>query len=446
MPTARRRRRLAAALLAAGCAAGPPRPAAADGPFASEDGGVRSALTRSHRFALPVGGDLDRTGLAAVRLYRSTDAGTSWEPAGTFAPATDRIEQEVPRDGDYWFAVRGLDRRGETRPAGPLGPEFRVTVDATPPRLALKGWWADEDRVRVTLRAEDGGLVRDSVRIRYLPADPAVGWTDLTPSAAEATSWDGLVRADLTRTVETPFDLTVRATATDAAGNEATATLALPRPATADTAADGAAVLSFAAADGFADAGRDRRPVPRFGPPPAVARPLPAARPLPVPAAAIEPGGLPVARFAVPVGDGFPIARFAVPGGPEPALWDEPAAGDGPSFDAAVPLFPAAPAFVPPPSEPLADGPAVPTVRPAGATAEAAPPGGPGAVNRLYERLLAAAPGDRGLRRAYVDRLLAVGDRAAAAVHLRALLRADPGDAAALRDLTDCLAPPAGPR
>ena len=440
MPPARRRRRLAAALLAAGCAAGPARSAAADDPFASEDGGVRSALTRSHRFALPVGGDLDRAGLAAVRLYRSTDAGTSWEPAGTFAPATSRIEQEVPRDGDYWFAVRGLDRGGQTRPAGPLGPEFRVTVDATPPRLALKGWWADEDRVRVTLRAEDGGLVRDSVRIRYLPADPAVGWTDLTPSAAEATSWDGLVRTDLTRTVETPFDLTVRASATDAAGNEATATLALPRPATADTAADGAAVLSFAAADGFADAGRDRRPVPRFGPPPAVARPLPAARPLPVPAVPGERGGFPVARFAVPAGDGFPVARFAVPDAAEPATWD------GPGFDAAVPLFPAAPAFVPPPSEPAADGPAAPTIRPAAATAEAAAPGGADAVNRLYERLLAAAPDDRALRRAYVDRLLSVGDRAAAAGHLRALLRADPGDAAALRDLTDCLAPPAGPR
>ena len=435
-PFAAARRRVAAALLAAGPAFGgavacaqefePFAPAASagerfgGGASGAElfDGGVRATVTRSARFALPVGDLGDRGGLAAVRLFRSSDAGASWTPAGTFPPDAARAPQQAPRDGEYWFAVRGLDRRGRSVPPGPLTPRFRVTVDSTPPRLALRGWWADENRLRVVVRAEDGGLVRDAVRLRYLPADPTAGWVDLTPAPGEADSWEGLVKMDLTRTVESPFDLTVRAVAADAAGNEATATLPLPRPRTATENAagadDAAPPLLFG---GAADPARPAVPLPLSNPAP----PAPTAAP---PSAA---GGFPVAAFRPGGGSGYPVARFTLP-------------GNEPGGAVAADWFVDLPAEVAPASaEEPPDGPLF--------SADA------GEVNRLYERLLAAAPDDRALRLAYADRLTAAGDRAAAAGHLRTLLRRDPADGEALRRLTGLLpavrgaaAPPRGDR
>ena len=498
MPRLRPRRRTAAAL-AVGALTGSLHagalgvgPAHADGfgepgfatPSEAQAGGVKTAATRSGRFALPIGEIGALPDLAAVRLFRSADGGVSWAEAGTFPPGSARLLHEEPRDGDYWFAVRGLDRRGAAHPAGTLRPTFRVTVDATPPRLSLRGWWADENRVRVALRAEDGHLVRDSVTLRYLPADPAAGWTTLTPAPDEATSREGLVSIELNRSIDSPFDLTFRASARDEAGNEATATLPLPRPRTATERPDDPAPLTFTTRPPGAPAGAPARfPAASF------AAPAPPPR-LPAPR-------FPVATFAAPAAEPrpepasvFPVARFVLPPGAavEPpaatnADWsrapaEAPAEAPPESLPdgGAFPLFPemsrrgaaravqseqfrhgvagADPATRPialasgqAPFDPFgagaSDRPASPrpavlpaATRPAAGTADPA-----GDVHRLYERLLEADPGDRDLRLVYAERLIADGRRAAAARQYRALLRIDPQDAEALRRLTGLLAP-----
>ena len=425
------RRRWAAALFAGPACLGLGSDArGAGGPAGERPVGVRSAVTRSAGFALPAGDLGDRTGLVAVRLFRSTDGGTSWAPAGTFPPDAARLPHEVPRDGEYLFSVRGLDRRGGLHPASGPTAEYAVTVDTVGPALTLKGWWAGEDRVRLTLRCEDPHLVRDSVRLRWLSADPAAGWEDVRPAPDEASSWEGLVRIDATRALGTPFDISVRATALDAAGNRSEAVLPLPRPsAVSATAAADLPALRFA--------------VPRPADPPPRRLPATATRAgfaETVGGAAVEPagGGLPAAAFPVAA---FPVAAF-------PAAEPDPArAGDFPVARFRLPDEP------PPPAAP-ADGPEVwfdlgrhaapAAVVPAAAAVPAPPPAAAPAADdadALYERLLAAAPGDRALRLAYADRLHAAGRPGDAARHLRVLLRKDPADADALRRLTACLAP-----
>ena len=327
MPRSRRSRRpIAALLVAAGPAA-----AAGDRDFAGGgfEADVRTAVTRSASFALPAGDLGDPAELAAVRLFRSADGGVSWAPAGTFPPTAARLPHAVARDGSYLFSVRGLDRQGNMHPPYPPAGQFRVVVDTAGPRLTLKGWWTGEDRVRLTVRCADPHLEPDSVRLRWLAADPAAQWEDVTPEPGEATAAAGrgdggedVVTVDLSRDPGTPFDLLVRASAEDAAGNRSEAVLELPRPAAAvGTTAGEVAVLHFGPAAAPA----------RF-PAPARPRPLPAAA-NPVArvarAAADSPGGLaepppgggfPVARFPVatfPAAEisapAFPVARFAVP-------------------------------------------------------------------------------------------------------------------------------------
>ena len=459
------RRRFAAALLAA--------PTLAGGDGLAEDGaghvGAPAATTRSSAFAIPAGDLGDRGALAAVRLYRSTDGGISWRAAGTYPPDAVRLPHETARDGDYAFCVRGLDRRGGLHPPAAPAPEYRVLVDTAGPRLVLKAWWTDEDRVRVTVRCEDPHLVRDSVRVRLLPADPAAGWIDLTPGPEEATSWEGLVRIDLTRAIETPFDLTVRASASDEAGNVAGSVLPLPRPVAADAdvpADDDVPLLSFDAPAAFTQ----NAPVPNAGGVNFAAAAAPAAGGAGFPAARFPVAAFPVAPFdptevLEPPAARFPVARFRLPAAaPAPAAqgWDTaPNAAFAPTLPADLGGWETAP---PPesnaPPAPLpgaADRPDVlfdlgrsatgGSVVPASATAPPRRvPESPAADGPydLYERLLAGSPEDRGLRLAYADRLLTDGETDAAARQLRALLRRDPADAEALRRLTACLAPPGG--
>ena len=391
----------AAALAAAGV------PAVADEPFAPEPraaaggfsgssaaggsagvtrafAGVRSVVTRRPAFALPTGLLGDRTELVAVRLFVSRDGGTAWETAATAPGDAARLEFEAVRDGNYWFCVRGLDRRGGTHPPDALVPQYRVTVDTAPPVVDLRTWWAGESRLKFAATVEDAALSRDSLVLRYVPADPAADWVTVEPAPGEVTSWDGLLRLDLDRELATPFDVTVRLTVRDAAENETVVVRTLPRPGAAAASAPG----------GF---GLLRFDDPAAGTPlldPAGPDPLdPAADPL------VGGGGV------RPASAQFPVARFRLPG--------------------------ANPAATPAPLPGVTTG---------------AADDGAGETGGLYAELLRRDPADRDLRLAYAAWLTRRGDAAAAADQYRRLLAADPGDAAVLRRLTDLTRSAAGTR
>ena len=83
-----------------------------------------------------------------VRLYASADAGGSWTLAEKVDPKKTSFSYRAPRDGEYWFAIRTVDRQGHIRPDHSSGPELRVIVDtaATPfgaCRLNAAGRWPD---------------------------------------------------------------------------------------------------------------------------------------------------------------------------------------------------------------------------------------------------------------------------------------------------------------
>ena len=186
------------------------------------------------------------------------------------------------------------------------------------------------------------------------------------------------------------------------------------------------------------------------------------------PAAAFAPAGPAPAAISDPAG-AFPVARFRLPADPAPAAafappvprsgggWTDPLSTGWETAPLPSSSFPSDPASgfdAAPPAAP-AGGPevlfdlgrtyAARAVVPASASAPIPDPSpgraAAGDADALYERLLAAAPGDRALRLAYADRLAAAGRPDAAARHLRVLLRKDPADAEALRRLTACLPP-----
>jgi hypothetical protein len=90
-------------------------------------------------FTVPLVNSADQPG--EVRLLASADRGATWH-------VTDRVDLRVqrvpykgafvfraPTDGEYWFAIRTVDRLGQMKPDRTGGPELRVVVDTRPPPL-----------------------------------------------------------------------------------------------------------------------------------------------------------------------------------------------------------------------------------------------------------------------------------------------------------------------
>jgi hypothetical protein len=68
-------------------------------------------------FVLPI---LVRPGrqdeIRTVRVFVSTDEGTTWKVVGNFKPTDKDAPFAAPRDGSYWFAVQVVYRSGEADP------------------------------------------------------------------------------------------------------------------------------------------------------------------------------------------------------------------------------------------------------------------------------------------------------------------------------------------
>ena len=93
--------------------------------------------TFSIPFRLPAAQDADAAPQRVV-MSVSKDLGGTWEAAGETAPSAGTFTYKAGADGEYWFRLRAIDRKGRAR--GGEGPDMRVLVDAAGPRLAARVW------------------------------------------------------------------------------------------------------------------------------------------------------------------------------------------------------------------------------------------------------------------------------------------------------------------
>lgn len=98
-------------------------------------------VTRQTLFAIPF--RIDQAGVPSrepveVQLYVSGDRGAQWKLYAQAAPQQRQFVFRAGADGEYWFAIRTIDRSGLTRPEGDVRVGLRVIVDTTPPELRLE--------------------------------------------------------------------------------------------------------------------------------------------------------------------------------------------------------------------------------------------------------------------------------------------------------------------
>jgi hypothetical protein len=155
-----------------------------------------------------------------VQLHVSTNQGATWELSSRAKPEKGSFVFRAPHDGEYWYAIRTVDKQGVTRPDGLLQPQLKVIVDTVAPRLDLTARRGEGGEIEARWQAVDPHLKLGSFTLEF-QTDPAGPWervaVEAPPSAmrytlsGKATWWP--------RTAGGPIN--VRAEITDQAGNPA---------------------------------------------------------------------------------------------------------------------------------------------------------------------------------------------------------------------------------
>lgn len=193
--------------------------------------GMPELVRTKHRtfaipFRLPKSQDPDADAAPQkIVLDASKDLGGSWQPAGEAGPATGSFTYTAEADGEYWFRLRAVDRKGRMR--GGAGPDMRVLVDAAGPRLAARVWKGADGEIVCRYAAVDDSLRLESVTFEYRgPADP--GWKPLaTEPILSRESPAHVVGEEIWWAGEKVTALTVRITVADGSGNRTTKQFAL---------------------------------------------------------------------------------------------------------------------------------------------------------------------------------------------------------------------------
>jgi len=199
-----------------------PLPAGAEGP--AEQARLPELVRTKHRtfsipFRLPAAQDADATPLR-VSLSVSKDLGGSWEAAGEVAPSAGTFAYQAGADGEYWFRLRSIDRKGRTR--GGEGPDMRVLVDAAGPRLAARVWKGADGEILCRYAAIDDSIRMESLKLEYRTAE-AQGWKTIAAEGVlSRESPAHLVGEEIWWAGEKVDALTARITVSDSAGNQTT--------------------------------------------------------------------------------------------------------------------------------------------------------------------------------------------------------------------------------
>ena len=155
-----------------------------------------------------------------VVLNVSTDMGVNWQSAGEAAPTATSFTYRAETDGEYWFRLRAVDKKGRSR--GGEGPDIRVLVDAAGPRLAGRVWKGADGEIVCRYAAADDSLKLESLKVEYRgPSDN--GWKTVAAQAVLARESPAhLVGEEIWWAGEKVTTLTVRVAISDSSGNQAT--------------------------------------------------------------------------------------------------------------------------------------------------------------------------------------------------------------------------------
>ncbi len=137
----------------------------------SESVQAKTVATRLTAFSIPFKVDNANESYIEVQLYLSRDRGKSWQFHSRQKPDAGEFPFRSSGDGEYWFALKTLDRNRQLYPDGKITrPELIVVVDTEIPELDASVQSDAAGRVVCRWVARDPHLLPNSLRIQYRPA------------------------------------------------------------------------------------------------------------------------------------------------------------------------------------------------------------------------------------------------------------------------------------
>jgi len=124
-----------------------------------------------------------------VQLYVSADRGASWQLYSKAPPTRRQFVFRAAGDGEFWFLVRTLDQSGQLWPRENSGPELRVAVDTTPPKLELKAHQAGTGQIVTRWQIDESNFDPASLKIQYR-TDNDTSWQSVALDRGHAASGD----------------------------------------------------------------------------------------------------------------------------------------------------------------------------------------------------------------------------------------------------------------
>ncbi len=125
--------------------------------------------TRQSSFAIPFSVNASGKQPREVQLFVSTDQGPQWSKYASADPTAKEFLFRCAGDGEYWFAVRTIDDKGERHPSTPLVPQLKVLVDTAPPKLEFNAQVGAAGEIIATWRMIDDNLAVKSFRVEFQP-------------------------------------------------------------------------------------------------------------------------------------------------------------------------------------------------------------------------------------------------------------------------------------
>ncbi len=141
---------------------------------------VKKISTQLRGFGVPFAINADDTSYIEVQLFVTKDEGKTWQFHGRQATDSEEFPFQADEDGEYWFALKTLDKDRRLIPDGQIQPELKIVVDTVKPRLTFNTDTDSAGRVVCSWDARDQNLDPDSFKIRY---------RNLVPSADSDTAW-----------------------------------------------------------------------------------------------------------------------------------------------------------------------------------------------------------------------------------------------------------------
>jgi len=182
----------------------------------------KTVATNLRGFGVPFQINAQDQSFIEVQLYLSRDMGKSWQFHSR--QSTDRVEFpfQAEEDGEYWFALKTLNRDRRLVPEGDPEIDLKIIVDTVKPELDFRIEPDAAGRVVCRWKATDQNIVAQSLRIFYqaIGADGQAGNWIKVPINLSGTPRNGIYADQLAWWPETTErSLNVAVEIKDIAGN-----------------------------------------------------------------------------------------------------------------------------------------------------------------------------------------------------------------------------------